>query len=229
MNEVGGVNATSEAEGIPLSEAAAQLGITRPRLQRLLQRPQWASASWKTERETRTGTRTVTLVRVSVLPALQTEIIEREREQDGPACSRSYSRSDSMQSRSASRDTSGQLEPLAAALLAEKDARIGELTAALEHERETTRRLTEALSREQHLRLLPPPASRAVSAVAPSAVSDTARGATRDTADDAAAPSAQNAPAAAPDGPETGAADDQGSERRRRWWQVWRRQEKEQA
>ena len=68
-------------EGLPVASVATALGVTLPRLQRLLKSDRFAPHVHKGERKTRTGTRTVTVVSVSVLDALKEALVEAEGEQ----------------------------------------------------------------------------------------------------------------------------------------------------
>lgn len=67
-------------EGLPMASVANALGVTLPRLQRLLKAERFAPHVYKGERKTRTGTRTVTVVSISVLDALKEALIEGEGE-----------------------------------------------------------------------------------------------------------------------------------------------------
>jgi hypothetical protein len=95
------------------------------------------------------------------------------------------------------------------------NARIGELTAALEHERAQARRLVEALAREQALRALPAPT--------PTVVPETVIETRPETGE--AGKSEHQA------GPDTNGASAEGEKaaaghepaRRRHWWQMWQR------
>ena len=128
-------------ELLTVVEAAGRLGVTVPRLRRWLGRPENAHLSFQVERQTRTGTRTAAVVPVSVLPQIEMEQ-KREREQE-------QSDSFSLSSR--------EIAPYVDALLREKDARIAELTTALEHEREQSRTHAEIAARAQALLSLPGP------------------------------------------------------------------------
>lgn len=68
-------------EGLPVASVATALGVTLPRLQRLLKADRFAPHVHKGERKTRTGTRMVTVVSVSVLDALKEALVEAEGEQ----------------------------------------------------------------------------------------------------------------------------------------------------
>ena len=128
-------------ELLTVVEAARRLAVTVPRLRRWLGRPENSHFSFSMERQTRTGTRTAVVVPVSVLP--QIEIGQkREREQE----------------RAESFSFSGrEIAPYVDALLREKDARIAELTTALEHEREQSRVHAETATRAQMLLALTGP------------------------------------------------------------------------
>ena len=76
---------------LTIAEAAVQLQVTLPRLRRLLARPEFTAVLAKQERVTRTGTRTSTVIRESVLIVLNAALrgegvplahIERERERE---------------------------------------------------------------------------------------------------------------------------------------------------
>lgn len=71
------------ADTLPLTEAAQQLGLTLPRLQRILKRPEFAAHVHTGQRQTKTGTRTVTLVSVSILADIGRWATEQKREQYG--------------------------------------------------------------------------------------------------------------------------------------------------
>jgi hypothetical protein len=60
---------------------ATRLGVTLPRLMRLLKRPELAPLCWQESRPTRTGTRTVTLVSISVQERLKEAFTEADTEQ----------------------------------------------------------------------------------------------------------------------------------------------------
>ena len=146
--------------GIPLADAAARLGVTRPRLSRLLRQPELAAGLTKGPRKTRTGTRTVTFVSVPVLEAARRLLAEGEREQerergqDPPGRARSRSRSAEASSAGASEEPDGLLPaPVYQKLLADKEAEIRYL-------RDQLRLSQENLAREQVLRMqaLPAPA-----------------------------------------------------------------------
>ena len=173
---------TPEPESVTISKAAETLGVTLPRLARLLKRPEFAASVSKGERQTRTGTRTVTLVRVSVLDALRRALFETEneaktddeaKEEAGPEQKRKQKREhlhggdERYRYRSdegAREDGSGQLPALAQMLLSErearladKDAEIARLSRTLADTQAALKLAQENLQREQTLRFLPAP------------------------------------------------------------------------
>lgn len=152
-NENSNANGFDDSVCVPLSEAAARLRIILPRLTRLVKRPEFTSGITKTERQTKTGTRTVTLVSISVLEAVRLMISEQKHEQNG---AKRY--------RSGEALNNEQLPALAQMLLAEretrladKDAEIRRLTETLTETQSALRLAQENLAREQALRSLPPP------------------------------------------------------------------------
>ena len=150
-------NGNSPGESVPvsLSDAATSLGITLPRLTRLLKRPEFAGGVSKANRPTRTGTRTVTLVSVPVLEQIRLSLAEQKQEQSGAK-------------RSRSEGAEGvPLPPLALQILAEREARLADkdaeiqrLTVTLTETQSALRLAQENLRREQTLRLLPAPQGR---------------------------------------------------------------------
>ena len=136
---------------LTVAEAAKRLGVSIPRLRRLLARPEFASCARQVTHETKTGTRTAMAVPVPVLPALQTAIEQgngqqREREQGEPF---------SLSAQELAVYTDRMLAERER-LIAEKDARIADLTARIEYLEQAHRHALEALAREQALRALPP-------------------------------------------------------------------------
>jgi hypothetical protein len=147
-------------DSVTVCEAAQRLGFTLPRLQRLLKRPEFAPHVHQAERPTRTGTRTVTLVSVSVLEALRSTESEQKRKQYGANRYRSEAGERSKEE-GADGETSG---PLVQAVIGQMEARLHDKDAVIEHlrrqldEANERQRLTlEALSREQTLRALAAP------------------------------------------------------------------------
>ena len=135
-----------DEEFLTIAEAATRLGVTIPRLRRLLARPQFAPYCKTVARQTRTGIRTATVIPVSVLSSIQidaTQPVEREHKQE----------------REQERLPASPDELIVAfeRIIAEKDARIKDLTEALEHERERSRRHAEAHARAQALLSLSAP------------------------------------------------------------------------
>lgn len=81
---------------LTVAEAAQELGVSAPRLRRLLTRPEWSERTETRTRQTRTGTRMGTVLNRSLLDALRTDLestgapvegnppkAEQEREQFG--------------------------------------------------------------------------------------------------------------------------------------------------
>lgn len=140
-------NSNGFTESITVSEAAQRLGVTLPRLTRLLKRPEFAAHIAKAERQTKTGTRTVTLVDVTILETLRLTLSEHKHEQNEP--NRYLS------------DEGGQLPALAVRLLEErearltdKDAEIARLMQTLTVTQTALSQALEGLAREQGLRAL---------------------------------------------------------------------------
>jgi hypothetical protein len=136
-------------EFLPVAEAARRLGVSEPRLRRLLKLSEWAHAHQEREYRTRTGTRTGLVVPVSVLvslgAALSKEGTEQERKREHVGA-----------------PAAPQETGLAVALLAEKDERIADLKAQLETKDRQIEALTTALrlaqeniAREQVLEAMP--------------------------------------------------------------------------
>jgi hypothetical protein len=129
-----------DEEYLTVAEAAERFGFTIPRLRRIVSRPPYAERCKTLERETRTGIRTALMLPVSLMgemgrgPAVP---IERKQERE----------------RNGRENVSTVTEPIAVyeRIIAEKDARIKDLSDALEHERERSRRAAEAHARLQAL------------------------------------------------------------------------------
>jgi len=155
--------ADNGGRALTVAEAGVVLNVSERRLRRLLERPEYAARTMAQTRRTRTGTRTGAALPPALLHDLAA-VIEHEENAANAAGTR-QERGEGGGRKSDSTDTAaegdpltaGQLVPLYQRLLTEKDTRIGELTAALEHEREQSRRLADALAREQTLRALPAP------------------------------------------------------------------------
>ena len=60
----------AEPEFVTVAEAAEALSVSAPRLRRLLARPEWSERTETRTRQTRTGTRTGTVLNRSLLPEL---------------------------------------------------------------------------------------------------------------------------------------------------------------
>ena len=133
-------NANSPAESvtIPVTELAAKLSVPLPRLQRALKREQFASHVSKADRKTRTGTRTVTVVNISVLPALEAALREGEGEQK-----REHSRPEVLTS------DEPNLRAMLDFVTRQADARIGEQARTIEDLRKDKDELRGELERER--------------------------------------------------------------------------------
>lgn len=174
-----------ESALLTIAEAAARIGMTERGLRRLLTRPEYAVRVRTLERGTRTGTRNSAALPPDLIADLlerkhrqfpdEDKLRDATRKEadsvpDSNAAERGTRRGDVPDSEpeSQQQESGLSLRTVAASyeialrakdeLLEEKNARIGELTAALAHEREQSRRLTDVLSREQMLRSLPAPA-----------------------------------------------------------------------
>lgn len=128
-------------EAVPVQDLARELAITLPRLQRLLKRPEFARSVHKGERQTQTGTRTVTLVNVSIVPALREQI----QSQSGAA---------GEQKREQKRTETLALDDertrvLVSLLMQQAEARIQELSASLSDVRAERDRLLTEQERER--------------------------------------------------------------------------------
>jgi hypothetical protein len=129
-----------DEEYLTVAEAAERIGFTIPRLRRLIARPPYVQHCRTVSRETRTGTRAAVVIPVSMLAEMASGRHERPQQE---------------REREQGHIEEGRSDPdLAAAyerIIAEKDARIKDLTEALEHERERSRRHAEAHARLQAL------------------------------------------------------------------------------
>ena len=109
---------------VTVAEAAQELGVTVPRLRRLLARPDFARHVTERERRTRTGTRTSKGVPVTVLVSLR-EALERPEAQEA----------------SAEPERERENETVIVSVLVEElRARIADLSDALAHERDAHKR-----------------------------------------------------------------------------------------
>jgi hypothetical protein len=157
------MNDTEEPkELLTLAEAAIKLNVTLPRLRRLLALPEYAAYVQTVERRTRTGTRTAQVIPFP-FPFPPEALNERKKAQK-PSAKQEREREQNSDS------VPVPVRPLNASelavytdrilqererLITEQAARITDLVAALDNERDTNRRLLEALAREQALRALP--------------------------------------------------------------------------
>lgn len=132
------------ASSVTLTDLAGRLGVSLPRLQRLLKRPEFVRHVRKGQRKTATGTRTVTLVSVSVLEALEQAVREAETEQKhyrGAAIVSEVSVSEVSDDERA--------RAMVAIVLHQTEARIAELSAALSDVRGERNRLLMERERER--------------------------------------------------------------------------------
>ena len=113
----------SESEWLTIAEMARRLGTTEPRLRRILQREEFSEYTRQQERHTRTGTRTGTVVSVSVLPRLR-EAFEKGSTQQ-PEHKREREQSEAL--------SLSKMAALYSALAAEKDARIRQQENEINH------------------------------------------------------------------------------------------------
>ena len=171
-------------EMLTIAEVAALIGVTDRAVRRRLERPEYAAQTRQVTRRTRTGTRWAAALPPALVEALIqdfTQDFHRElqskpnvAEHGGEPAEDGGTRRGTVSKDGGTRQvgepprleaaagiTLGQAFEIALhskdELLSEKDARIAELTGALAHEREQSRRLGESLAREQVLRSLPPP------------------------------------------------------------------------
>lgn len=91
-----GTDPVAKGDFLTVAQAAEALGVSTPRLRRLLARPEWAERTETRTRQTRTGTRTGTVLNRSLLDVVRADLesmgapvegplpeTEREREQFG--------------------------------------------------------------------------------------------------------------------------------------------------
>jgi len=150
---------------LTVSEAAAELGTTQPRLRRLLARPDFAGRVHQQERETKTGTRTATVVPVlllddlrAVLEAAPIREQKREREPSPPEQEHEQEQAASLPfSFPMSAQEPDQLSPLGARLVAEMEGRIADLQRQLELANAALEREQMNHARTQALAALPAP------------------------------------------------------------------------
>jgi len=150
---------TSAEEFATIAEAARRLGVDARQVRRYLLRLSPTDKGQDSQR-THKG-HPILLVRVSAVEALRAASAEHETPKDtgnGQSTDRTGHATDtSVGTVVEAAPTAGQLVPLFQRLLSEKDARISELTTALEHEREQSRAWREAHHRAQTLLALSAP------------------------------------------------------------------------
>lgn len=152
---------TGETDLLTVPEAAERLGVSIRTLRRILKRPEYESEVRQVQRQTKTGTRASASIPLALLPLLSQHFEKWENEGNGSipnAAQTGANRGTATENDGTNEGASVALVRLTnERLLAEKDSRIAELTAALEHERGQNVRLLEALHREQSLRAIAPP------------------------------------------------------------------------
>lgn len=129
-------------EWVTVAEAARRLDTNEPRLRRLLKLPDFAEAVRQETRQTKTGTRTGTVVSVSVLPTLREALEKGTGSESQHKQEREHSEALSLQ----------QVAAVYQALAAEKEARIRQQEREIEHLRDEV----EFLRKQLENRLLPP-------------------------------------------------------------------------
>lgn len=158
--------ATSAATGTPgapgelltVAEAAARLGVSLPRLRRLLARPENAACLTSVTRETRTGTRTATAIPFSFLSELKA-LCEREKAPQRPQ-EREREQIHTDRPESFPFPSEGALVRRVmdeqAARIEDLRGQVASLQAQLDAANERQAALLNALAREQAMRALPP-------------------------------------------------------------------------
>ena len=214
-------NGDNTGEPLTVAAAAAVLGVTERRLRRLLEQPEYAARTVMLTRRTRTGTRTG----AALPPALLAEVAHHFKHETNAANGDTENAAETRRERGehgANGDgnaagtgfEAAHLVPLYQRLLAEKDARIGDLKSEVEALRAALEREQQNHARTQALRSLPAPAV-VVETPAETAPGGPHAGENSETGQvpqsDAKSPS-----------------EGKQHEQRRHWWQVWRRRAEEQ-
>ncbi len=210
-----------------VAEAAARLGVTEQKLRRLLARPEHAGRTVSRTHRTQTGTRRAAMLPEGFIGELAA-LLERERNRPGntppntPGTETEHSEHSGEASGERAEHSAGVFTgeapgPLVRALIGQYEARISELTAALEHEREQSRTWREAHHRAQTLLALAAPVPD---------VAAQAQDSPQEAPQDPQASESGEVAAEAGQG-ENVVADDNVSEqsRRRSWWPFGRRKE----
>jgi len=122
---------------LSVAQACRVLGVSERTLRRILREPEMAAKIQAKDRQTRTGLRRSSLLSPELLNEIsqRLSLAETSLNDDGDNTGRRQA----------------DIVQMYENLLAEKDRRIGDLTAALNHERAQSRRHAEALTRAQEL------------------------------------------------------------------------------
>jgi hypothetical protein len=143
---------------LTVPEAAALLGITERALRRRLARPEYAAGTRQVTRRTRTGTRTS-----AGLPPRLVQALKASFESETDAAEHGGNAAERGERQQAEQREEGQLSPLVAALLterearlADKDAEIARLSETLSQTQAALQKALDTIGREQALRALLP-------------------------------------------------------------------------
>lgn len=122
---------------LSVAQACKVLGVSERTLRRILREPEMAARIQAKDRQTRTGLRRSSLLDDELISAIskRLEVAEEELDNIGNYTGRRQA----------------ELMQMYESLLSEKDQRISDLTAALNHERAQSRRHAEALAQAQEL------------------------------------------------------------------------------
>ena len=148
-------------EWVSVAEAARRLGVSERSLRRVLARPENAAGTRQETAETRTGRRRGVRVLAALLPELKTHFEKWENAAGTRRIEHGGTENNAAASAFETRREHGAVLMAQERVIEEQKARIHDLQAALEHEREQTRRLQDALSREQALRSIEAPKAEA--------------------------------------------------------------------
>jgi hypothetical protein len=210
----------SEPDGITIAEATRRLNVSERTLRRVLARPEYTGRTVTQHRQTKTGTRDTCLLPADVLSDLAAHFASWETPADTGTENTAQTVANAGNTGTDSRENTGTTQATADVrlvvatyerLITEQQARIADLTTALEHERITGRTLADALAREQALRALPVYQPQAAPPVE-NAVQDA-----QETRTDTVETNTVNPPLAA------GMGAQGPQEPRRAWWRFWRR------
>ena len=152
------------AQGITIAEAARRLNVSERTLRRALGRPEYTGRTLAKYQQTRTGTRETCLLPADVVSDLAAHFLSWETPADtGNEYAAQHPKNTGNAGTEESENAGARPASMALVvttyerLITEQQARIVDLQTALEHEREQSRRLADALQREQTLRVLQVP------------------------------------------------------------------------